>query len=41
MVHHNSKTSLVIEVKPKKHLDPLLMDLKELVIRNINESFYQ
>ena len=25
MVHHNSKSSLVVQVKSKQHLDPLLM----------------
>ena len=39
MVHHNSELSLVIEVKSKQHLDPLLMDLKESVLGNLNESF--
>ena len=39
MVHHNSESSLVVEVKSKKHLDQPLMELKELVIGNLNESF--
>ena len=32
MVHHNFKSSLVIEVKSKKHLDQPLMYLKKLVL---------
>ena len=39
MVHHNSDSSLVVEVKYKQHLDPLLMDLKELILAKLNESF--
>ena len=40
VVYHNSESSLVVKVKSKKHLDPLLMELKELVLWNINESFF-
>ena len=36
MVHHNSESSLVVEVKSKKHLDPLLMELKESVLGRLN-----
>ena len=32
MVHHNSDSSLVVEVKSKQHLDPLLMELNELIL---------
>ena len=39
MVHHNSDSSLVVEVKYKQHLDPLLMELKELILAKLNESF--
>ena len=28
VVYHNSESSLVVEVKSKKHLDQLLMELK-------------
>ena len=28
MAHHNSDSSLVVKVKTKKHLNPLLMELK-------------
>ena len=38
---HNSESSLVVEVKSKQHLDPLLMDLKELVLGKVNESLSQ
>ena len=32
IVHHNSDSSLVVEVKSKQHLDPLLMELNELIL---------
>ena len=38
MVHHNFESSLVVEVKSKRHLDQLLMELKE-VLGKLNESF--
>ena len=38
IVHHYSKSSLMVEVKSKKHLNPLLMDLKELFFWKMNES---
>ena len=41
IVHHNFKSSLVAEVNSKKHLDPLLIELKESVLRKFNESFSQ
>ena len=41
MVHHNSKSSLVVEVKYMKHIDPLLMDLKDSVLGKLNESISQ
>ena len=41
MIHHNYDSSLVVEVKSKQHLDPLLMELKELVIGNLNESSFK
>ena len=31
----------MVEVKSKKHLDPLLMELKESVLSKSNESFSQ
>ena len=37
MVHHNFKSSLVVEVKCKQHLDQTLMELKELVLGKLNE----
>ena len=39
MVHHHSKSSLVVEVKSKQHLDQSLMDLKESVLSKLTESF--
>ena len=39
MVHHNSESSLVVKVKSKQHLDQSLMELKELVLGKLNESF--
>ena len=32
VVHHNSESSLVVEVKSKQHLDPLLIGLKESIL---------
>ena len=37
MVHHNSVSSLVVEVKLKKYLRPSLMELKLSVLRKLNE----
>ena len=39
-VHHNSESSLVVEVKSKQHFDLALMDLKESVLGKLNKSFY-
>ena len=41
MVHHNSKSSLVVKVKSKPYLDPLLMELEESVFGKLNELFSQ
>ena len=38
MVHHNSDPSLLVEVKSKQHLDPLLMELKESVCSKFSKS---
>ena len=38
MVHNNSESSLVVEVKPKEHLDQPLMELKKSVLIKLNES---
>ena len=35
IVHHNSKLSLEVKVKSKQNLNPLLMELKESVHRNL------
>ncbi len=37
MIHQNSESSLVDEVKSKRHLYSSLMDLKESVLGKINE----
>ncbi|XP_069154525.1 uncharacterized protein [Solanum lycopersicum] len=37
MVHNKPESSLVVEVKSKKHLDPLLMELKKSVINKFND----
>ena len=39
MVHNNFESSLVVELKSKKHLDTSLMELKESVLGKLNESF--
>ena len=39
IVHHNSESSLVVEVKSKQHLYLDFMELKESVLGNLNESF--
>ena len=39
VVHHNSDSSLVVEVKSKQYLDPLLFELNESVLGKLNESF--
>ena len=41
IVHHNSKSSSLVEVKSKKHLDPILMELKESVLGMLNVLFSQ
>ena len=40
MVHHNSESSLVVEVKSKKHLYQPLIELKESVVAKLNETLY-
>ena len=40
MVHHNSESSLVVEVKSKLHLDQSLLELKESLLSKLNESFF-
>ena len=39
MVHHNSESSLVVEMKSKQHLDKTFMKLKESVLGKLNEAF--
>ena len=38
-VHHNSESSLVVEVKYKKHLDQPSMELKVSILGKLNDSF--
>ena len=38
MVHNNSESSWIVEVKSKQHLDQPLTKLKESVLGKINES---
>ena len=39
MVRNDSESSLVMDVKSKQHFDTLWIELKESVLRKINESF--
>ena len=39
MVHNNSESLLVVEVKSKKHLVQPLIELKESVLGKLNETF--
>ena len=39
LVHHNSESSLGVEVKSKQHLDLSFMELKESVLGKLNETF--
>ncbi|WMV45442.1 hypothetical protein MTR67_038827 [Solanum verrucosum] len=41
MVRHNSESSVVVGVKPKQHLDPILMELKDSVLNKPIETFSQ
>ncbi|WMV32667.1 hypothetical protein MTR67_026052 [Solanum verrucosum] len=41
MAHHNSESSIVVDVKSKQHLDPILMELKESVLNKAIEMFSQ
>ena len=36
VVHHNSESSLVVEVKSNQHLDLALMELNESVLGKMN-----
>ena len=38
-VHPSYESSLVVEVKKGQHLDPVLMELKDLMSLKMNESF--
>ena len=41
MVHHNSESSFVVDVKAKQHLDPIVMELKESVLYKSVEALSQ
>ena len=41
MVHHKSGSLLLLQVKSKQHLDPLLMESKDSVLSKLNELFSQ
>ncbi|WMV24491.1 hypothetical protein MTR67_017876 [Solanum verrucosum] len=41
MVHNDSESSFVLDVKEKQGLDPILMGLKEVVLKNSVEAFFQ
>ena len=41
VVHHNSKSYLVVNIKSNQHFDPLLMELKKSVLGKLNDSFSQ
>ncbi|WMV37906.1 hypothetical protein MTR67_031291, partial [Solanum verrucosum] len=41
MVHNGSKSSLVADVKAKKGVDPILVNLKEVVLKKSIEAFSQ
>ena len=38
IVHYNSESSLMVELKSKQHLDLALIELKESVLGKLNES---
>ena len=40
MIHDNPKSSFMVEVKSKKHLDKSLMEFKETVLGKLNEAFF-
>jgi len=41
MVHNGSESSFVIDVKAKQGIDPILVELKETVLKKSIESFSQ
>ena len=41
VVHNNCESSLVVDVKFKQQHDPILIELKESVLGNLNELFLQ
>ncbi|WMV41605.1 hypothetical protein MTR67_034990 [Solanum verrucosum] len=41
MICHNSESLVVVDVKSKQHLDPILMELRESVLNKAIETFSQ
>ena len=41
MMQPNAKSSLVVDVKDKQHLDPILMELKDSILGKYIEAFSQ
>ena len=41
MICHNSESSVVVDVKSKQHVNPILMELKESVLNKSIETFSQ
>ena len=41
MIRHNSKSFVIVDVKSKKHVEPILMDLKESVLNKAIKTFSQ
>ncbi|WMV50010.1 hypothetical protein MTR67_043395 [Solanum verrucosum] len=41
MVCQNSESSVVVDVKSKQHLDPILIELKESILNKAIETFSQ
>ena len=37
--HSSSESLFVVDVKDKKHLDPVLMELTDSILSKLNESF--
>ena len=38
LVHSSSDSTFVVDVKDNKHLEPVLMDLKDSVLNKLNDS---
>ena len=40
MIHDNPKSSFMVEMKSKQHLDKSVMEFKETVLGKLNEAFF-